>query len=248
MCSDEVASSTHSSSALLHSSRCDDCDSTTTPEKKALNKARVAKYRRAKEAKNYVAEDVTLTDFEELLKQIERDPEEFFRNTQKNVNKALLLYYLNSGYKTCDQYKEYDANSNDKELNKAKIMKDIQDQQLSDMELHSTIKTFFARHSYINASLMSCGCCGLRLRERTDSPAIKYKKLNLQDPLCKVLLYNTNQLRELELEQNMEPVEIPVDASFTCKKVDAWKIRSVYESRRGLGYFHLHPELIDIDD
>ena len=189
-----------------------------------------------------------LDDFPKLLEQLEKEPGLFFQNTQKNINKAMLLYYLNSGYETCDQYKEYDANSHDKQLNKAKIMKDIQDQKLSNSELHNLIKDFFEKHSYINANLMSCGCCGLRLRERTDAPQILYKKLSLSNPMSTILKYNEDQLEQLKLEQDMLPVSIPADASFTPKQVHAWKIRSVYTSQKGLGTFHLHPELVDIDE
>ena len=142
--------------------------------KREKARARRRKYREQKAAANTVPEGLTVNDFPSLLKRLEDDPEGFFANSQKNINKSLLLYYLNSGYAMYDQYKEYDSNHSTHNIDKAKIIQDIRNERLSEKELTQKLKAFFEQHSYTDAQLMSCGCCGIRMRERSESPAIRF--------------------------------------------------------------------------
>jgi hypothetical protein len=207
-----------------------------------------------------VPKNLSLAKYPSLLEKLESNPTQFFKDSQKDVNKSLLLYYLNSGYGKFDQYKEYDANCASTEIDKPKIIRDIQAEKLTDKELHEKLETFFAQHSYTGANLISCGCCGIRQRERIQSPEIKYQRLYLKDPLSSILEYRDEARFELELQKQMSPVPIPINATFTMQKVHPWKIRSIYESTRlyneagtdnatkDIKIFHLHPELVDIDD
>ena len=204
--------------------------------------------RRRIRAANAVPNGLSVKEFPRIRERLENDPEEYFKDSGTNVNKAQLLYYLNSGYAICDQYKEYDANCAAHAIDKAKIIREIRDEKLSDSELHNKLKAFFTQHSYTDAKLMSCGCCGIRRREREHSPEIKYQRLYLKDEASDVLRYDKDELEELQLQKNMRPVTIPTDADFTPRTVRSWKIRSVYKSKQRLGTFHLHPELVEIDE
>ena len=119
-----------------------------------------------------------------------------FWDSQKDINKSLLLYYLNSGYEVFDQYKEYDANLENQQINKLKIIKDIKNEKLTNAQLQSKLSDFYLQHSYTDANLMSCGCCGIRQRERSRLPEIKYQRLYLKDPLCSVLKYDDEAIFE----------------------------------------------------
>ena len=187
-----------------------------------------------------------MEEFPSLLERIENDPDDFFRDSAKRIDKSLLLFYLNSGYAMFDQYKEYDANSHDKPIDKEKIIEDIRNEQLSDDELHAKIEAFYARHSYSDANLYGCGTCGFRIREKIDSPQIVYKRMYLKDSMSKIVQYNKDDLFLLEVAQEATPLQIPIDEKFNTRDVHTWKIRSVYESQEE-GTFHLHPELVDID-
>ena len=202
--------------------------------------------RRKKAGASSVAIDLSIDDFRDMMRKVESDPEGFFKDSQRSVGKSLLLYYLNSGYEVCDQYREYDANSVDQPVDKEKIISDIQDQKLSDEELHDIIERFYTQHSYTEANLMSCGSCGIRMRERDANPEIKYRKLSLSDPRAKLLNYTKDEMMKYLAMRAGGPVEIPIDANFNLRKVEPWKIVSAYHSKE-YGLFHLHPELVDVD-
>ena len=177
---------------------------------------------KAKAQQNAVPEDLSVDDFPVLLQQLKNNPTEFFKDSQKDINKSLLLYYLNSGYELFDQYKEYDARFTGTELNKEKIIHDIQSQKLSDEELHSQIESFHSHHSFVNAKLPACGACGLCLTERASLPVIKYNRLYLKDPHSCTLQLSDQENYCFQLEKQRHPIKIPIDASFMEKKVETW--------------------------
>ena len=198
--------------------------------------------------RNTVPSDLSTKDLPFLLNELEKNPAMFFKDSQQSIDKSLLLYYLNSGYEMYDQYKEYDANAADCNIDKAKIIADIRSQKLSNQELQSKLQSFYSQHSYTNANLISCGSCGVRLKERTAAPVIKFERLYLKDPKSSILQYNDEQLWNYELEKQMDPVSIPIDALFTEKKIHPYQVKSVYKSKEDFGTFHLHPELVEIDE
>ena len=189
---------------------------TAAKSRRAYHNERQRKRRQAIAESNVVPPNLSVDDFPALLRRLEKNPDQFFQDSQRDVNKSLLLYYLNSGYAQYDQYKEYDANSATHEIDKAKIIRDIQDQQLSDNELHHKLKEFFANHSYTDAKLLSCGCCGIRMRERLQSPEIRFRRLYLKDPTSTPLMYTDRQMENLELRKNMTPAQIPIDGLPAC--------------------------------
>ena len=100
-----------------------------------------------------------------FLKQKGNNPEEldrYFADIHRNPSKAVLLYYLNSGHGRFQQHKEFDANCRGKDFDIDDLCEEIEAEQLDGEELHNLCERFFARHSFTDNSLWSCGMCGLR--------------------------------------------------------------------------------------
>ena len=100
-----------------------------------------------------------------LLKEKGNSPEEldeYFSDIHKNPSKAVLLYYLNSGHGRFQQHKEFDKNHDEGEFDVDELCKEIEDEQLDEKEMFALFERFFARHSFTENSLWSCGMCGLR--------------------------------------------------------------------------------------
>ena len=205
------------------------------------------RHRESATRQNAVLPNLPLDNFTSIMQQLQSNPEEFFKDSQRDINKALLLYYLNSGYEQFDQYKEYNIRSSTTPIDRDKIMRDIQSQKLTDKELHELIAAFYARHNFKDASLLSCASCGIRLRQRNEKPACTYIRVDLDHPDLRPLKYTEEQLTDLCIMQGRVPIRIPINDELHTREVHPWRIKSVYESRCNNGTFHLHPELVDTD-
>jgi len=111
------------------------------------------------------AEDL-IAKMEVFDKHCKADPKSphnnFFEDSNRNVIKALLLFYLNSGCMRFDQYKEYSAKWDKAPIDMAKLEKEIEEEALSNTELVDLLTKFLKRHSYSKFNLTSCGGCGVR--------------------------------------------------------------------------------------
>jgi len=176
----------------------------------------------------------------------------FFDDLVKSPAKAVLLFYLNSGLFRFGQYKDYSSCWNDKEVDQDALMKEIEDERLTDEEYMKLLTSFLVEHSYTTGNLLSCGACGIRLLERMGTIPIRYKQLLLQDEDAQVLAYTTEETNDFD-RMKADPactVTIPIDDDWNTRTVEIWKAKSVYcwEGSGSYSYWHLHPELVGRDD
>jgi hypothetical protein len=92
---------------------------------------------------------------------------DYFSDIEKNPFKAVLLYYLNSGYGRFQQYKEFDKAWDKKDIEVDNICNEINDEILDESKLYQLLENFFTHHSYTQATFMSCGACGLQEMDYT---------------------------------------------------------------------------------
>jgi hypothetical protein len=190
---------------------------------------------------------------EEVLSVLEHpdcDNAEVFRDSDVDLDKAVFLYYLNSGLNLGDYQREFDDAWEGKDVDVDRLCRQIDDEVLSDVECDRIVREYFGRHSYTDACLFSCAACGYRMREQKTDPIIKYRRVVISDDIMSVLEYSEIDLALLRVEQEEQranPVGIPYDDRFSIRYVEPWKVKSVFISTCGRVY-HLHPELVDTDE
>ena len=80
-----------------------------------------------------------MAQFEKLCQENEGVPStDFFHDATHDVNKAVLLFYMNSGCFRFDRYKEYDANCHGQDVDIDSLKKEIAEEQLSGKPLPTT--------------------------------------------------------------------------------------------------------------
>ena len=135
------------------------------------------------------------------------------------------------------------------------IINEIDSEVLSDKELYSRIESYFKAHNF-NTSLLSCGACGIRnFESENDTASMKYTRVFLES-LPEVYKMNSYQKKNLDDWINKGIITIPKVYNSNNDnisqqeeiQVEPWRIKSYYKSDK-LGYhYHLHPELIDVDN
>jgi len=89
-----------------------------------------------------------MAQFEKLCQENEGVPStDFFHDATSDVNKAVLLFYMNSGYFRFDRYKEHDGNCHGQDVDIDSLKKEIAEEQLSGQELTDMTKKFVHSHS-----------------------------------------------------------------------------------------------------
>ena len=159
---------------------------------------------------------------------------------------ATLLYYLNSGYYSFDQYKEYAAWSHGKAVNVENICNEIKDQKLSGKELYNLIEDFYNAHLF-DANLYGCGACGIREFESNSSCSkLQYHNIFL-DTLPAIFEYSIEQIEHLEemIERGSTTL---FDNDGSVFEIQPWRVISYYVNRNSDPTYHLHPELVNTDD
>jgi len=226
-------------------------------------RAQNTEYQRAKrhrsrneETKRYEMRfDTTEEEYLGIMNEENVDYDVVFRDSAKNLAKGVMLYYANSGCGENSQYREYDKHWEGKPIDQDDICRQVELHKSSCEDNFRMIGGFFADHSYTNASLLSCGACGYRIRERlTGKRAVKYTRYGLGSDELEPLRYNEEQIkamREMQGYYRSNPVRVPCwneeRNSSDLRIIEPWKVMSVYESSK-YGLFHLHPELVDVDD
>ncbi|CAB9509761.1 unknown protein [Seminavis robusta] len=176
----------------------------------------------------------------------------FFDDFNKHPAKAVLLFYINSGLFRFEQYKDYTASSNGQPIDVDRLVQDIRDERMTDKEYDTIIRKFYELHSFVDFSTKSCGCCGLRLIERIDEPRIQYVRVPLSHSKMSILKYTLQQAEELSHFMNSPQanVTIPIDSKWNEQSVNLAQVRSFFRQHDNDGgsvFWHLHPELVEID-
>ena len=118
-------------------------------------------------------------------------------NVSKNLQDAILCYYLNSGYARFNEHLSFSNNYNGKEINVESIINEIDSEVLSNKELYSRIESYFKAHNF-NTSLLSCGACGIRnFESENDTASMKYTRVFLES-LPEVYKMNSYQKKNLD--------------------------------------------------
>jgi len=165
---------------------------------------------------------------------------------EKSPVKSLLLWYANAGCFAFDEYKEYSMAFNGQQMDVKGLEKEISNEALSDEELGNLIKKFSVNHSYTDGNLYACAACGMRQLEQL-YPKIEYVSIPLMHDWLKSLQYTDDEKNGFHNEQQLHALQVPCDDQGHFMTLQAWKVKSVYEARSGIWY-HLHPELVDIDE
>ena len=193
----------------------------------------------------------------ELLAVLERDGvnvDEVFNDSERNLAKALFLYYVNSGYLSFDNQREYMNCYAGQLVDKERIISQVEEEKLTDNERDVLIGRFYDRHSYTDAKLYACAACGHRVREQRTKPEVVYKYVDVESDFMSVLRYNDDQeysFRSDRIAQELTPLQVPINAEFDVGPLFPWKAKSVFElgdGECGSNLFHLHPELVDCVD
>ena len=79
----------------------------------------------------------------------------------RNLNDAVLLYYVNSGCTRFDEHLCYSADHDGSNVDVRKLIEEIKQEKLTELELKETITKYFKAYDF-NWSLMACGACGIR--------------------------------------------------------------------------------------
>ena len=92
----------------------------------------------------------------------------YFADMCSNPSKAVLLYYLNSGYCRFDLVREFDGLSAGETVNIEKLRNEICDECLTENELQGLMTNFHKSHSFVDDHLWGCATCGLREMEQRE--------------------------------------------------------------------------------
>ena len=185
--------------------------------------------------------------------------ESFFQDANKSLPKALLQFYINSGCFQFDEYKEYSLKCKGEPVNIEGLLKEIEQEKLTNKEMEALMRHFYRAHSYTDPKLYSCGACGV-LRdleqgdlETEDGKPLRYERFQLSNTSrAGKLMYTAEQKAKLELDM-VDPfytVDIPINSNWEMKTVQTWKARSFYIKPEADGddsFWHVHPELVDVD-
>ena len=168
-------------------------------------------------------------------------------NVLSNVSAAVACYYVNSGYFRFQKYKEQQECSHNMEVNCEEISDEINNEIPSDEEICSRVKRFHELHSIVEPQLTACGCCGIRMYQRPESPKISFEKVPLcENGLLAPLIFTEKQKNEFnQMKERLSDFPLIMDEDGNSENKDIWKVKSHFRDSRGL-LFHLHPELVTL--
>ena len=109
--------------------------------------------------------NTTEEEYLRIMNEENVDYDAVFRDSAKNLAKAVHLYYANSGCGEYGQYREYDRKWEGKLVDQEDICKQVDAQKSTCDDYFRMFDGYFADHSYTGASLFSCGACGYWIRE-----------------------------------------------------------------------------------
>ena len=173
-------------------------------------------------------------------------------NVSKNLQDAILCYYLNSGYARFNEHLSFSQDYNEKRIDIKVITDEIENEMLTDKELYNRIESYFKAHNF-STSLLSCGACGIReFESENDTASIQYTKVTLES-LPEVYKMNSIDKKKLHDWIAEGPITIPkVDSNNDNDNseeeeilVEPWRIMSFYKSDDSNFYYYLHPELVN---
>ena len=200
---------------------------------------------RKKRAKDVgcVRDDVTAAQLQELVATAsEAQLDLLFSNLDQNVSVAKVLYYLNSGYMRFDQFKEYGKAFDGTAVDVDAMCKEVAEEALGDDELKGLLLKFREQHDFVGAELCACAACGIR-----DFVSEKFSpsRVRLVDVLT--LAFDTEDMGRFARMTEAGAVLVPIDKSMTTKEVHPWNALSFYYSNMLNLWFHVHPELVVIE-
>ena len=164
-----------------------------------------------------------------------------FGDVDRNLLKATLLFYLNSGCARFEEDKFHCASKSGKRIDIEKVVGEIMNEKISEDEIIEKIKMFDNCHPNIGHDLLTCCACGLRMAEE------KYTRVELKDTRAQKFQYNS--VDEAVLVNNLEGnknVLIYID-EHTTKEVNPWRAKSFYLGKDNK-YYHFHPEFVEDQD
>jgi hypothetical protein len=199
--------------------------------------------------------DMTEEEYFKIMKEEGVDYDVVFQDSAKNLAKAVHLFYANSGCGENGQYREYDRRWEGKLIDQEDICKQVEAHKSTCDDYFRMFDKFFSEHSYTNACLYSCGACGYRIRERLiDKRPVTYVRYRLGSDELLPLRYNEEQtgvMKNLQEYYKTKPVMVPhwdeKNKVAELREIEPWRVMSMYESRKH-GFYHLHPELVDVDN
>ncbi|CAB9503076.1 Inherit from KOG: DNA helicase [Seminavis robusta] len=186
-----------------------------------------------------------------FLKKEDREAQ-YFMDRLQNPMKAVLMFYLNSGYFRFEQYRDYTQADDGSPIDLDVVSGDIQAERQSMEELDNMVESFFKCHSYTHFAVAACGSCGVKkIEEPTaeDTGVGEFVVCNLDLPEMSILQYSTEEKQKLQ-KQMADPksrVTVPVNERWDVETLEVWKTRSFYEETRPDGnvvFWHLHGELV----
>ena len=176
----------------------------------------------------------------------------FFDDSVKSVDKARMLYYLNSGLFRFQQYKDYGEQWDGSPIDVPGLQAEVLEEGVTAEEQAEFMRDFLKQYPYTTGTLPACGACGLRIPDN-GLPHASYRRLYLTDNKAALLKYTTEQAADFDLFRKScaAQLEIPVDDDWNTTTVDLSKARSVYIEEHASGgptFWHLHPELVEQDE
>ena len=127
----------------------------TQSRRRLISSNHVRNYQQQQEQQDENAMTIEMTpeEIKELLEKNKADYDKLFKDFDQYPQKAVLLYYLNSGYLAFDQYKEFasDNASGHNEIDRSAIIDEIQEQALTDEERYKLLDRFFQEHPFANS-------------------------------------------------------------------------------------------------
>jgi hypothetical protein len=147
------------------------------------------------EAANRYAMRMDMTEVE-LLAVLECDGvdlDEMFADSDRDLGKVLMLYYINSGYLSFDNHREYMSSYSGVPVDVERIVSQVKQERLTEGERDTKVFRFYNRHSYTEANLFACSACGYRVREQQTDPELLYKCVDLDSDCMSVLLFTQEQ-------------------------------------------------------
>ena len=123
-------------------------------------------------------DNITHNDLIRIEKEWQEDDSKC--NVSKNLQDAILCYYLNSGYARFNENLSYSKEYHSKLIDIEVIMEELENEMLSDKERYDRIEAYFNAHNF-NAQLLSCGACGIcNFESDNDTATIEYVKVSLE--------------------------------------------------------------------
>ena len=164
-----------------------------------------------------------------------------FRGMEKDVMKALLLYYLNSGGFRFDMWKRHSKNHDGKEMDTNGLVEEILSEKLSPRQLKDMYERFVDRHNYAPKNYHSCSACGMRSYDAV------YEEVELSDERVDKFRYSeVDTIYHNAVYNDPKALVWVYTDRLNRKLVNAWDLKSFYQASSG-DLYHLHPELVSVD-